>query len=32
MSDRSSFPDMWADPQLRELGREALELLRTHLN
>jgi CRP-like cAMP-binding protein len=32
MGNPSPFPDMWADPQLRELGREALELLRPHLN
>jgi len=32
MNNPSLFPDLRTDPQLRELGREALELLRPHLN
>ncbi|MCG6956870.1 MAG: Crp/Fnr family transcriptional regulator [Gemmatimonadetes bacterium] len=32
MSSQTPFPDLWADPQLRALGHEALELLRPHLH
>jgi CRP-like cAMP-binding protein len=32
MSSAVPFPDLWADPQLRQLGREAIELLRPHLH